>query len=55
MFGHEFTLPETNMTAPPPENRFFEDDPASLLGRLGLFSGAFAAVSFREGRKNLRR
>ena len=39
--------PETFPASLPPENGGLEADPF-LLGRLGLFSGAFA-VSFREG------
>ena len=34
-----------------PENGWLEDDPASFWGKFGLFSGAFTAVSFKEGQR----
>ena len=34
-----------------PENGWLEDDPASFWGKFGLFSGAFTAVSFKEGKR----
>ena len=49
-FLRKDTPPETNSEFTP-ENGWLEYETRFLLGRLGLFSGAFA-VSFREGRSH---